>query len=101
VNGFVLSPTTLTVVHPDAEKRKVTRDGLGNEAPVTAMMSAPLVERALDGDVAKVRRGMKGRIAVDDVGLERSRMSILGLAAHNYFFPSTSLSIQKKRKPKE
>ena len=32
--------------------------------------SAPLVERALDGDAVKTRRGMKGRIAVDDVGVE-------------------------------
>ena len=34
------------------------------------MMSVPLVERALDGEVVKMRRGMKGRIAVDDVGVE-------------------------------
>ena len=61
---------TSTGVHPDAENLKVTREGSGNEVPVTVMMSAPLVERALDGDVVKIRRGMKGRIAVDDVGVE-------------------------------
>ena len=66
----MLSPTTLTVVHPDAEKRKVTRDGSGNESPVTMIMSVPLVERALDGEVVNIWRGMKGRIAVDDVGVE-------------------------------
>ncbi len=70
VKGFVLSPTTLTVGHPDAEKRKVTRDGSGNNVPSTVMMSAPLVERALDGEVANNRRGMKGRIAVEEVGVE-------------------------------
>ncbi len=70
MKGFELSPVTSTVVHPDAEKRKVTRDGFGSEAPVTVMTSVPLVERALDGDVVKIRRGMKGRIAVDDVGVE-------------------------------
>jgi hypothetical protein len=70
VKGFELSPVTLTVAHPDAVKRKVTREGSGSEAPVTVMMSAPLVERALDGEVVKIRRGMKGRIAVDDVGVE-------------------------------
>ncbi len=66
----MLLPKTSTVVHPDAEKRKVTRDGLGNKSPLTVMASAPLVERALDGDVAKTSRGMKGRIAVDDVEVE-------------------------------
>ncbi len=65
-----MSPMTLAVMHPDAEKRKVTREGSGKKAPVTVMTSAPLVERALDGEVVKIRRGMKGRIAVDDVGLE-------------------------------
>ncbi len=65
-----MSPMTSTVVHPVAEKRKVTREGLGNEAPLTVMISAPLVERALDGEVANIRRGMKGRIAVDDAGVE-------------------------------
>ncbi len=70
VKGFVLSPVTSTVAHPDAEKRKVTRDGLGNESPVTVMTSVPLVERALDGEVVNIWTGTKGRIAVDDVGLE-------------------------------
>ncbi len=61
----------LIVVHPDAEKRKVTRDGTGSEVPLTVMMSAPLVERALDGEVVKTTmREMKGRIAVDEVGVE-------------------------------
>ncbi len=59
-----------TVVHPGAEKRKVTREGSGNEAPSTVMTSDPLVERALDGEVANIRKGMKGTIAVDDVGVE-------------------------------
>ncbi len=66
----MLSPKTLIVAHPDAEKRKVTRDGSGSKTPLTVMMSVPLVERALDGEVVKMRRGMKGRIAVDDVGVE-------------------------------
>ncbi len=70
MKGFVLYPITLTVVHPDAEKRKVTREGSGNVAPVTAMTSVPLVERALDGEVVKNKGGMKGRIAVEDVGVE-------------------------------
>ncbi len=66
----MLSPTTSTGAHPDAEKRKATRDGSGNEAPVTVMTSAPLVESALDGEAANIRRGMKGRVAVDDSGVE-------------------------------
>jgi hypothetical protein len=54
-----LSPVTSIVVHPDAEKRKVTREGLGNEAPLTVITSAPLVERALEGDVVnRIIRGM-------------------------------------------
>ncbi len=56
MKGIVLSPTMLTVVHPDAENRKVTRDGSGSKTPVNVMTSAPLVERALDGDVAKIKR---------------------------------------------
>ncbi len=70
MEGFVTSPTTSTDVHPDAEKRKVTREGSGNEAPLTAIISAPLVERALDGEVEYVRRWMKGRIAVDELRVE-------------------------------
>ncbi len=70
MKGFVLSPVTSTVAHPDDEKRKVTREGSGNEEPLTIMMSAPLVARALDGETVKSRRGIKGRIAVDDVEVE-------------------------------
>ncbi len=66
----MLSPTTSTVAHPDAEKRKVTREGSGNETPLTVMTSAPLVERALDGEAVKNKGGMKGRNAVDDSGVE-------------------------------
>ncbi len=67
---MVLSPLTSTVVHPDAEKRKVMREGSGNDTPLTVMTSDPLVERALDGEAVNIRREMKGRIAVDDVGVE-------------------------------
>ncbi len=71
VKGNVLFPTTSIVVHPDSEKRKVTREGSGSEGPVTVIMSAPLVDRALDGEVVKMNlRGMKGRIAVDNEGVE-------------------------------
>jgi hypothetical protein len=70
VKGFVLSPFTSTVVHPDAEKRKVTREGLLNKDPLTVMMSAPLVDRALDGEVAYIRIRMKGRVAVDEINVE-------------------------------
>ncbi len=65
-----MSPTTSTGGHPDAEKRKVTREGSGNKTPLIVMTSAPLVERALDGDVVKIMNGIKGMIAVDDAAVE-------------------------------
>jgi hypothetical protein len=70
VNEVVLSPITLIVVHPDAEKRKVTREGFGSDVPVTVMISAPLVVRALDGEVANSRRGTKGIFVAENVGVE-------------------------------
>ncbi len=70
MKGSVLLPTTSTDMQPDAENRKVTSEGSGSELPVTVIMSAPLVERALDGEVVKIRRGMKARVDTDDVGFE-------------------------------